>query len=259
MRRVITACILLPLVILLILKGPRFLQWAVLALVAEVGWYEYAFMTKLPPDLFMSGVFFLLFLLFALSLSPSYFLLALWAGLFLLCLYFLWRFSGYEFIILYSFSMGGLIYLAVGFGHLFLILKALPQGRLWLLVLMGVIFGTDTGAYYAGRTFGKHLLAPQVSPKKTWEGSIGGTLLGVLLGAALIKLWHLGPVLKLCPLLLAVSIIGQLGDLFESMIKRACQVKDSGTLLPGHGGILDRLDALIFAAAPFFWALSFLL
>ncbi len=257
MRRVLTALVLLPLVIFLVLKGPRFLNWLVILISSEIAWYEYAFMTKLPPDLFMTGVFYLGFVFFSYLISPLYLPLAVWLGLFLLALYFLWRFSGYEFIVLYGFSMGGVIYLALGFGHLFFFFDQ-PQGRLWLLVLLGVIFGTDTGAYYVGRSLGKHPLAPRVSPKKTWEGSIGGTILGVMLGILLLKALNLRFSWFLIPFLACVSVVGQLGDLFESMIKRACQVKDSGTLLPGHGGLLDRVDALIFGAPLFFWGLKFI-
>jgi phosphatidate cytidylyltransferase len=117
------------------------------------------------------------------------------------------------------------------------------------LLLLTVAFLGDTGAYAAGRLFGRHRLYPAISPKKTWEGSLGGlTASGG--AAALAHFWYL-PDLPLGPGI-AVAVLagafGQAGDLAESMLKRSCGVKDSGRLLPGHGGMLDRIDGLLFAA-----------
>jgi len=256
--RVITAVLLLPLVVGLILYAPKLVVWLAILLATEVGWYEYARMTRLPPDLFMAGVFCLLFFLIALYAQPVLFLLALWLSLLLLTLYFLPRFVGYEFIVLFGFALAGVVYLGISFGHLFLVFT-LKEGRLWLLILMAVVFGTDTGAYYTGRALGRRSLAPRVSPKKTWEGTIGGTLLGSGLGGLLAYFFFgLASLKWLLPFFFLVSVAGQIGDLLESMIKRACRVKDSGQILPGHGGLLDRVDALVFAAPFFYWGLSFL-
>jgi len=114
-----------------------------------------------------------------------------------------------------------------------------------LLGFMATIWISDTAAYFAGRAFGKHKLAPNTSPGKTWEGVVGA-MLAVLIYALV---WHsLGGVgalgLGLLPLLLLLAALGIVGDLFESLMKRQAGVKDSGHLLPGHGGILDRIDAL---------------
>ena len=142
-------------------------------------------------------------------------------------------------------------------GPAFLALVALhgrPQGPLWILFLLVLIWAADTGAYFAGRGFGKHKLAARVSPAKTWEGVAGGLLLSLLVTAlAGILLFHLESLklalfLLLCSVVVAFSVVG---DLTESMFKRQAGVKDSGTLFPGHGGVLDRLDSLL-AAAPLF-------
>lgn len=126
--------------------------------------------------------------------------------------------------------------------------SVLATGPWMLLFLMGLVWVADIGAYFAGRRFGKHKLAPSISPGKTWEGVVGG-MLGVSVYVALI--WSISPYsasLALLPILLLTSWwwvgLAVIGDLFESAIKRQAGVKDSGTLLPGHGGLLDRIDAL---------------
>jgi len=134
----------------------------------------------------------------------------------------------------------------------------LPGYLVWLparvvLVLMGTIWAGDAAAYYGGRALGRHKLAPTISPNKTVEGSIAGlagsTIAGVALGT-----WLLGSSMPfLAVASVAAAIAGQIGDLAESALKRSSGVKDSSSLLPGHGGMLDRLDSLIFAAPVFYW------
>ncbi len=117
------------------------------------------------------------------------------------------------------------------------------------LATVVLIWATDTFAYYTGKAVGRHPLAPKVSPKKTWEGSVGGAL-GALAVAVALKLTVLAflPWVHLVVVALLCGVVSQLGDLAESKMKRAVDVKDSGAILPGHGGLLDRLDALILAA-----------
>lgn len=121
----------------------------------------------------------------------------------------------------------------------------------WLvLMLMLVVAIADSGGYFAGRRFGRHKLAPAVSPGKTWEGFAGGLLANCLLGLALSLVLNISLLLMLA-LIVPTSLVSVLGDLLESMVKRHAGVKDSGRLLPGHGGILDRVDG-ITAGAPVF-------
>ncbi len=141
-----------------------------------------------------------------------------------------------------------LIYTGWGLCHLIL----LEQTSVYLLVyLFLAIWGSDSGAYFAGRAFGKHKLAPHLSPKKTIEGSVGGVICAVLL-VVLFNL-YLGAGASFSYAFavifgIVISVIGQIGDLAESMLKRFAEVKDSGNILPGHGGILDRFDSIIMAA-----------
>jgi phosphatidate cytidylyltransferase len=116
---------------------------------------------------------------------------------------------------------------------------------LLLLGFMATIWISDTAAYFTGRSFGKHKLAPTISPNKTWEG-VAGALIAVLIYGLAWDSWlnEESIASKLVPLLLFMAILGIIGDLYESLIKRHAEVKDSGNILPGHGGILDRIDAL---------------
>jgi phosphatidate cytidylyltransferase len=123
----------------------------------------------------------------------------------------------------------------------------------WLMYLFGLVWGADTGAYFAGRAFGKHKLAPHVSPGKTLEGFLGGLALTMAMAVAVaicrdLNSLRLAAFLGLSLLTVLASV---LGDLFESMVKRHAGIKDSGTIFPGHGGALDRIDSLT-AAAPVF-------
>jgi phosphatidate cytidylyltransferase len=120
----------------------------------------------------------------------------------------------------------------------------------WVILAFVLTWANDTFAYFAGVLFGKHPLSARVSPKKTWEGFAGGAL-GSLLGALVMQRLRLGGELTVAGALAVgagASVIGPLGDLVESLLKRASGVKDSGRLIPGHGGLLDRIDALLFVA-----------
>lgn len=123
-----------------------------------------------------------------------------------------------------------------------------PHGLMWFFALLSIVFAGDTFAYLVGWKLGKRLLMPQVSPKKTIEGSIGGLLGSVLAGAIFSKLIPGAPLEKMILLGALVGAAGQMGDLFESMLKRVANQKDSGSLMPGHGGVLDRIDGVLFAA-----------
>lgn len=141
----------------------------------------------------------------------------------------------------------GLVYVPLFLSFLIL-LRSGDQGAQWIFWLLCIVAAGDTGAFYAGSYLGRHKLCPWVSPNKTIEGSVGG-LIANLIVALTFKMVLL-PSLAALPcavFAVLVGIAGQVGDLFESEFKRAAGIKDSGTLLPGHGGFLDRLDALLFA------------
>lgn len=144
------------------------------------------------------------------------------------------------------------LYPAVGFGHLVL-LRGGPSGMAWVLFLLATVWAADMAAYFTGLAWGRHRLAPRLSPGKSWEGAAAGMLAALAVGAgAAPALLGVG---SLAGALLGggAGLAGMLGDLAESALKRAAGCKDSGGLLPGHGGILDRFDSLAFAAPVLYW------
>ncbi|NJN64238.1 MAG: phosphatidate cytidylyltransferase [Acidobacteria bacterium] len=150
-------------------------------------------------------------------------------------------------------------YIGVTLGHLLgLLVSNLPRARETgedlLILAIVVVYVGDTLAYYGGRAFGSHRLAPVISPAKTWEGAIAGVL-GSIAGALLATFWFYRalPAGHAIAIGVLLGVAGILGDLTESLIKRAAAVKDSGALLPGHGGFLDRIDSLLFAAPILYW------
>jgi phosphatidate cytidylyltransferase len=150
----------------------------------------------------------------------------------------------------FAFSLTGIIYCGFTFTVLAMFKRDIPtQGADFIILVLAIAWVSDTGAYFAGRFLGNSKLYPAVSPKKTWAGAVGG-LAGSIAGAAAMKLLRIEGLSWLDVALIAIpgGILGQLGDLAESLIKRSVGVKDSGALLPGHGGILDRIDAVLFIA-----------
>ncbi|MFC1914306.1 phosphatidate cytidylyltransferase [Chloroflexota bacterium] len=145
-------------------------------------------------------------------------------------------------------TVAGILY--VGWLLSFLVALRLDAGRNWLLLALFVTFASDTAAFFVGRALGKRRLAPRISPRKTWEGAVGGVF-----GAMLVSLLFVLPSPLQLPLGygqalllgLLVSVFGQLGDLAESLLKRSSGVKESGSFMPGHGGLLDRMDSVVFA------------
>ena len=154
-----------------------------------------------------------------------------------------------------GFGLFGMVWIIWSLTHMTLI-RELPGGKSLLFYLLFVISFSDIFAYFGGKKFGKSMLAPSISPKKTWEGSffgvVGGGLVGAVFGEIVMSMfWVYGMLLAM-----VLAVVGQFGDLIESMIKRLCNVKDSGKILPGHGGILDRIDGHMLAAPVFYYLLK---
>jgi phosphatidate cytidylyltransferase len=254
--RLLTAAVTVPLLLYSLLGGPRWLFPSLTALVCGLGAFELFAMTA-PAHAWLRlwGVLATMLVFLPSSglvaqtwLMPSA-VVAVVGGLMMTLV----RVNPVESAGLRAgWVVGGPFYLGALFGTIVQLFDH-DHGGQWVVLLMLYAFGSDTAAYFVGRAFGKHKLYESVSPKKTVEGSLGG-LFGALVGGLVAHFWFL-PTLGLVHAVI-LSIIataaGQAGDLCESLLKRSVGVKDSGKMLPGHGGILDRVDALVFAAGVVF-------
>jgi len=147
----------------------------------------------------------------------------------------------------------------IGYFSSFLLkIKLLPNGNFYLIFLLVIVWVNDIAAYIIGTAIGKTKLAPKISPGKTIEGSIAGILFSIVT-IIFLKHWLNCDLNKLIYIGIAVSVFGQCGDLFESILKRGAKIKDSGNLIPGHGGVLDRFDSLLFAAPVFYFCIIYIL
>ncbi len=259
MKRLIPGLVMTALWVLLLVFGPASLFWMVIVIIAGCGLFEYFRMTAAPPapGLLVSNIAIsILPVAASITARPEVLLGALFLSLFLLILLVLGRYSridnGLQFLGIGSL---GIMYISFTLAHLVLI-RSLPQGAGWLLVLTAITAGGDTGAFYIGTNLGRHKLCPRISPKKTVEGAIGGISAGILCGMA--TGWYFLP--QVSPYLiglaaLLLSLVSIAGDLTESIIKRSLGVKDSGRLLFEHGGVLDRIDSLLIAGPVLYYLL----
>jgi len=262
-KRVITAAIAIAVVLLVLLKGGHGGVAILAGLTVAAGLLEYysLFLPEASALTKTAG------LMFGLALAGCFYGGHMVAGLGILAaatLVFavlaLVRFSSQARTAdFFPRQITGFVYVPFFLGHVILI-RNWQHGTMWVLFLLAVVFSGDTAAYYTGKMLGRHKLCPSISPGKTVEGAIGG-LVGSLLAGCLFKVYALAelPWLLCGVLALLLGVIGQVGDLVESMLKRSVKIKDSGTLLPGHGGVLDRIDGLLFAAPVLYYFKTFLL
>jgi len=263
--RLATAAVAIPLLLLLILRGPQWLFASVVGLIAALGVVEYAAMAFPSPSNFRWMAVGMGWLLAAATASghPQWVALAAvlaWVGGLTWTLFTRRDFER---------GLGdfGLALLGAGYaGFLlpyFVWLRALPQGASWVIFLLTVVMAGDSGGYFVGHALGRHKLMPRVSPGKTVEGSLG-ILAGNVAGAALAKVILL-PILgarlagvgwsEAVAVALVIGLVAQTGDLCESMMKRTFATKESGWIFPGHGGVLDRIDSLVFPVALLYYYL----
>ena len=264
MKRVITAAVLVPLVLLLLLKGSFLLVVLATTLVAELATWEYISIadshgSRLPRVLLLVSVA----VLFAATYrDPSLILPAI--GLCSLALLVVCGFrSPLERVLPdTAFSVFGLLYCGLTMATVPLVWLQ-PDGPSLVVFLFCVVWTGDTAALYVGRNFGRTKLAPRISPNKSWQGSAASLAAGLLIAAALFALagklspgtlHYRSPLVHWLGLAVVLNVFAQVGDLVESAIKRGAGVKDSGVMLPGHGGILDRIDALLLAAPALWYA-----
>ncbi|MGA7378926.1 MAG: phosphatidate cytidylyltransferase [Candidatus Sulfotelmatobacter sp.] len=288
LKRIATALVLIPIVLLLVLRAPVPIVGVVAGAVALITVQEFLKLTesynvqplRIPTYIFV-GLFFLLLAASASGESPQL------SGLkFVLGMGFACAISPFVFLTIAmrrsqmseaypaaAASAFAFAYIALPMGML-VQLRQQWAGAFWILYLLLVVWAGDIFAYFVGRLLGRHLMAPRISPKKTWEGAAASLAASLGIGVLLFdyslqissSLLRVGLIERrdglfglekpeMWPIVLltvALNIAAQLGDLVESLIKRGAGVKDSGAILPGHGGMLDRIDALLFAA-PVLW------
>lgn len=265
MKRILTAAVLIPLVLVLVFLGPKWLFSLVVAGVSALAAWEYLGLAERsgirPPRI---AVLVALALLFAGNLEyPDQ--TAVLFGVMCLGLLVYCTFSSSVDQVMPNSAVCIFCLFYVGLTLVSLpLLRELTNGPSLVAFLLVVIWGGDTSALYVGRTWGRHKLAPSISPQKTWEGSLGSVAGSLLAGGALLaladwlaqwdsaKLSYPEDIWYWLGLAVGLNIAAQVGDLVESALKRSVGVKDSGNLLPGHGGVLDRIDALLLAA-PVLW------
>ena len=260
MSRILPGIIMTALWVLLIAFGPESLFWLAITILSCVGLYEYFKMTigtSSGSRLFLIILVAVIPTALSLYQRPEWVMAGLFVSLFgtiLLSLKYYSRFDNALYFL--GLTCFGVLYIAFCLGHLVFI-RYLPQGASWLIVLTVITAGADTGAYYIGRNFGKRKLCSQISPGKTVEGALGGIMVGsvsaMLAGLFLLPEFRPSVIFAAALFLSAVSISG---DLAESIVKRSVDVKDSGSLLFGHGGLLDRIDSLLIAAPVLYYLLD---
>ena len=288
LKRIATAVVLIPIVLVLILRAPVSVLAVVAGVVALLTIHEFLKLTEsygVQPLRILTFIFAgIFFLLLAFNFGNEKPLLS--TAVFVYCLGFAAAIAPFIFLTramrnenlssgypAAAASVFAFTYIALPMGML-VQLRQLSEGAFYLLYLLLVVWAGDIFAYFVGKSMGRHLMAPRISPKKTWEGAAASLVASVAVGwllfhyalplsSALLRAGlierrdgifgleppAMGPIILLT---VVVNIAAQLGDLVESLIKRGAGVKDSGAILPGHGGMLDRIDALLFAA-PVLW------
>ena len=258
-QRLITAAIGLPVFLLITWFGnPWFI--AAVAIVATLGSLEF-FRITISPKI-EPLTYFAIIVTVILSISPLYSTLT--KSIVFVCfiiaslswLLFLPNKEGS--FLKWVWLLGGTVYLGWMLSY-WGELRSLANGREWAYLSIFIIMASDTSAYFIGKAWGRHRMAPSISPKKTWEGAIAGLIFGVLTFVA--AKYLVLPYLSIANSIVCggiVGVFGQIGDLSESLLKRDARVKDSSQFIPGHGGVLDRFDSLAFVAPLVFFYLDFI-
>ncbi len=254
-QRILTAIIAIPIVFIVLYIG-GIIAFAATAFISTIGYLEYKKLLEnngisvAKYAVIIAGIF-ILFL--AYSEYSSYLLGTTVLGFFICIGSYVFNYkTGRLNDIVYTYI--GFIYVYISFAYLLLILLKLEAGLYWTVLTFALVWLNDTGAYLVGRKFGKYKLSIIISPNKTIEGAIGGIITTIFTAYFFNQfIYHYMDNLMIIPFAIIVAILGIIGDLWESLLKREAGVKDSGDFFPGHGGVLDRMDSVLFVA-PFIYA-----
>jgi phosphatidate cytidylyltransferase len=248
--RILTAAVLIGLLLIVLLWLPPWATWVAMTAAVLAGAWEWSAFLRLQSlpgrVLYVALVAACLPVLWQLAHNASARLLVLVVAALWWVVALLWIILAPRRVAAWSAGLAGILALAPAWMALVRLRVDVPRGAQWVLFALCLVWAADIGAYVAGRSFGRFKLAPQVSPGKTWEGVAGGLLFSALV-ALWGSRWFAVPVMQFVPLCLAVVAFSIIGDLTESLLKRFAGLKDSGTLFPGHGGVMDRIDSLTSA------------
>lgn len=257
--RILTAIILIPLLVFIILKLPIYVfEFLLLAIIGLSAW-EWANLIPLKGWIRALYVLLIIFIALLVTLIPVIGFVILVMGLLTVfwALGAIIRYESSSPPLAFQFSsvrfLVGIFILIPCWLGILILFSSHCYGPLWLIYALAVIFSTDTGAYFVGRLWGRRSLTPKVSPKKTWEGFWGGLVCATIVAILLSFILTLTVNARIGVIILAIlmGLISTVGDLLVSLVKRLSGVKDSGMILPGHGGILDRLDSIAAAVILF--------
>jgi phosphatidate cytidylyltransferase len=266
-QRVVVSVIAIPIIVAVIWFGEPWLT------ILAAGWgmgaaYEFFGLVKrskgLSPMTYFGLLWVLLFIIsphfdripYLSDISPVSLLLT--GAVIIPLILLLWRKGKENAFANWAWTVGGILYIGWLLSNM-VALRSIEYGQGWVFVAVLCTFASDSSAYLAGRSLGKHKMAPYISPKKSWEGAVAGVAGAIIACSILVFLFKL-PITYWQIIILGffISILGQLGDLVKSLFKRNMEVKDSGNILPGHGGFLDRMDSLAFAGVAVYYFVSFI-
>jgi phosphatidate cytidylyltransferase len=256
-HRILTAIVGIPLLIAIIWFGePWFtLLIAVMAVLGSWEFYRMAGQAQIQPVTYFSMVWILLLVLSPHCPYPATMPFLITSAIVVSLVWLLFRSPRGQAFTNWAWTMAGILYIGWMLSY-WVELRSLEIGKELVFWAMFTTFASDTIAFFVGRAWGKHPLAPSISAGKTWEGSIGGLLAGIVASIILRIIFPLPFAYWQIALLgCIISLFAQLGDLAESLLKRNTGVKDSGKLIPGHGGILDRIDSLIFTGVVVYYCM----
>lgn len=257
LKRIISAIIGIPLVIYIITSG-GYLFLTVVGLVIFLGMREYYQMMNhagFYPECKLGYVISLLLFLSFIMIEGKFVHFTLTFVIIISLLIPIFQYRNHTFIDGIV-TLFGTLYIGWLLGHIVL-MNDLSQGACYILLSLFVTWLIDSGAYFTGSYLGKHKLCPHISPKKTIEGALGGFLAGVMSTIGFGTFWLKLPLEHMIIMGAIVGIIAQLGDLAESALKRYADIKDSGNIIPGHGGILDRVDSILFVIPVVYYYLKY--
>lgn len=263
LKRLASAIIFALFVILIIQYGNNWAFFALVSIFVILSIIEFSKLAKLIGSSYSSYITIPITWLICFSAFKTNWIdtnLILFITFILLAIYEIIRSKPSSALLSISFAIFGTIYIGWLFGRHLILLRQMTDGKQIIFLLLGITWSGDIGAYIIGRHFGRHKVFPVISPNKSLEGFIAGIFFGVL--ATLLLCYSFSFSISLVHIItmgVLLTIIGQVGDLVESLLKRGANVKDSGKLMPGHGGILDRCDSLILITPALYYYLIYIL